>query len=195
MELTQDDKLISAYLTGDPKAVEAIREWVVLAAHPFQRRLDVPWEDLIQDLLLEIHTAVSADAFRGHSKLKTYVWRCVNNSCIDHLRSQTRRPARAEADAEQFPSGAAGPFDLTLAAESRKQLQAVLSRMSVACIELWRMLLDGKSYREMSEDLGVREGTLRVRVLRCRQHALATRDELGAEAGSAAPSSSLGGEE
>ena len=35
----------------------------------------------------------------------------------------------------------------------------------------------GQSYREMSEELGVREGTLRVRVLRCRRLATEARDE------------------
>ena len=41
------------------------------------------------------------------------------------------------------------------------------------CRELWSMILDGLSYREMGVRLAVAEGTLRVRVLRCRQQAVA----------------------
>jgi DNA-directed RNA polymerase specialized sigma24 family protein len=40
------------------------------------------------------------------------------------------------------------------------------------------MVHAGLSYREMSERLGVAEGTLRVRVLRCREKAVAVRAEL-----------------
>jgi DNA-directed RNA polymerase specialized sigma24 family protein len=40
------------------------------------------------------------------------------------------------------------------------------------------MIHAGLSYREMSSRLGVAEGTLRVRVLRCREKAVAVRAEL-----------------
>ena len=54
----------------------------------------------------------------------------------------------------------------------------VLDRASQECRELWRMLVLGLSYREMSLRLQVAEGTLRVRVLRCRERAVASRAEL-----------------
>jgi hypothetical protein len=54
----------------------------------------------------------------------------------------------------------------------------VLSKVSQDCKDLWRMLVAGMSYREMSEQLGVAEGTLRVRVLRCREKAAALRRDL-----------------
>jgi len=40
------------------------------------------------------------------------------------------------------------------------------------------MIHAGLSYKEMSDRLGVAEGTLRVRVLRCREKAVAARGEL-----------------
>jgi DNA-directed RNA polymerase specialized sigma24 family protein len=40
------------------------------------------------------------------------------------------------------------------------------------------MVLAGLSYREMSDRTGVAEGTLRVRVLRCRKRAIELRAEL-----------------
>ena len=40
------------------------------------------------------------------------------------------------------------------------------------------MILDGLSYQEMSERLSTAEGTLRVRVLRCRKKAVEARDRL-----------------
>jgi hypothetical protein len=40
------------------------------------------------------------------------------------------------------------------------------------------MIVAGLSYREMSLRMSVAEGTLRVRVLRCREKAVAVRQEL-----------------
>lgn len=43
---------------------------------------------------------------------------------------------------------------------------------------MWRMILAGYSYKEMSLRMNVAEGTLRVRVLRCREKAATLRSEL-----------------
>ena len=61
----------------------------------------------------------------------------------------------------------------------------------------WRLIAMGHSYREMSQRMGVAEGTLRVRVLRCREKAVAVRRELGGAPArrrnaAAAPSPNLG---
>jgi RNA polymerase sigma factor (sigma-70 family) len=62
--------------------------------------------------------------------------------------------------------------------EVKDLLLRVLDRVPADCRELWRMIHAGLSYREMSTRLGVAEGTLRVRVLRCREKAVAVRAEL-----------------
>ena len=54
----------------------------------------------------------------------------------------------------------------------------MLDRTPRDCRELWRMILAGLSYREMSQRMSVAEGTLRVRVLRCREKASAVRNGL-----------------
>lgn len=47
----------------------------------------------------------------------------------------------------------------------------LVGRCPEHCRDLWQMILEGLSYREMSERTGLAEGTLRVRVrvLRCRR--------------------------
>ncbi|MBI3949148.1 MAG: sigma-70 family RNA polymerase sigma factor [Acidobacteria bacterium] len=50
--------------------------------------------------------------------------------------------------------------------------------MSQECRQLWGMILDGLSYQQMSQHLNVSEGSLRVRVMRCRKKAVAVRDQL-----------------
>jgi DNA-directed RNA polymerase specialized sigma24 family protein len=50
--------------------------------------------------------------------------------------------------------------------------------MTPHCRELWRLILQGHGYSEISHRLGVRQGTLRVRLLRCRRAATARWREL-----------------
>ena len=59
--------------------------------------------------------------------------------------------------------------------EDKDLLLRVLDRVPQDCRELWRMIVAGLSYREMSLRMSVAEGTLRVRVLRCREKAVAAR--------------------
>jgi RNA polymerase sigma factor (sigma-70 family) len=64
------------------------------------------------------------------------------------------------------------------AQEDKDLLLRVLEQVPQDCREMWRMIFAGLSYREMSLRLSVAEGTLRVRVLRCRERAVAARREL-----------------
>jgi DNA-directed RNA polymerase specialized sigma24 family protein len=54
----------------------------------------------------------------------------------------------------------------------------IVEQMSGDCRDLWRSIAAGQSYRQMSRQLGVSEGALRVRVLRCRRRALEIRESL-----------------
>lgn len=181
--LHEDDvALISAFLDGEPDAVETLDGWIRCAAWSFRARLGEDWDDLCQDLLMEFTKLLRAGRFAGQARLKTYLWRVTNNACLDRLRSQNRWQLidldsvveRLEQDGLSLP--AAGD---QLAA--RDLLRAVLERTSAECRRLWQLILSGFSYQEMSDHVGVASGTLRVRVLRCRKRAQDVRDRLAGE--------------
>ena len=67
------------------------------------------------------------------------------------------------------PHGA-GVFFGPNAVDERRHLLG-LEGMSRECRDLWGLILAGLSYREIGTRLGVTEGALRVRALRCRQRA------------------------
>jgi RNA polymerase sigma-70 factor (ECF subfamily) len=171
--------LIDGFLTGDHSAIGTIDGWVQQAAWPFRRRLGDRWEDLLQDVRMETLRLLKSQRFRGESSLKTYLWRVTNNACVDKVRAQSRVQWE---EIEQVDQRGDEPQRIALAdafrGETKDLLIRVLSEMSEECKELWRMIFEGHSYREMSDELGVSEGALRVRVLRCRRRALAVRDEL-----------------
>ena len=176
-----DAAVVSGFLRGDPEAVATVDGWISRAAWPYQRRLGYRWDDVLQDVRVEITRLFQRQEFRGGSSLKTYLWRVVNHTCLDQIRAQSRWQW---ADLETLDQGedavVARRPSLQGQEESRDLLLRVWGRMSSDCRELWRMIDAGLSYREMSARKGVAEGTLRVRVLRCREKASALREELRA---------------
>jgi len=176
---TRDQELVAAYLTGARSAVSLVDDWLRAAAGPYRFRLGDQWEDCLQDVRIELLEHLRKGAFSGRSSLKTYVWRVVNHTCIDRMRALQRVKTVDLADADAFSSGQAGPeadFDRR---QRGVQLMRVLDGSSRECRELWQMILDGWHYRQMSVVLKVSEGTVRVRVHRCRKQAQALHQKLG----------------
>jgi RNA polymerase sigma-70 factor (ECF subfamily) len=175
---TDDQQLVAAFVGGDGEAVRVVDGWILRAAWPYQRRLGNRFEDVLQDVRLEVTRLFGQGKFRGESSLKTYLWRVVSHTCLDQLRSQGRWQW---TDLDTMEQDGRGPEPTPPAAAGhaeRDLLLRVLGRVSADCREMWRLLVLGFSYREMSERMGVAEGTLRVRVLRCREKALSLREEL-----------------
>lgn len=172
-----DQDMVARFLRGDRDAIGTVDGWISRAAWPYQRRLANRWDDVLQDVRLEITRLLSQGKFRGESSLRTYLWRVINHTCLDQIRSDSKRQW---TDLEELEKGTGGPLPDPAPArqEDRDLLWRVLERMSRECREMWRMILAGLSYRDMSVRLGVAEGTLRVRALRCREKAIALRSEL-----------------
>lgn len=184
--MPSDQEVVSRFLRGDREAVGTVDGWISRAAWPYQRRLATRWDDVLQDVRLEVTRLLSGGKFRGESSLRTYLWRVVSHTCLDQIRAQSKwQLTDLDAlDLGDVPSSP--PTPANAGHEDRDLLLRVLSKVSQDCKDLWRMLVAGMSYREMSEQLGVAEGTLRVRVLRCREKAAALRRDLlgsGAPAG------------
>lgn len=169
----EDDAIVAGYLRGDASAAATVDGWIAAAASPFRRRLGADWPDLQQDARIEILRLLRASSWRGESRLRTYVWRVVGHTCLDALRRQRRRPVGdpGEAGAE-IPSPAPTALDGLLEQDAGRILLTALGALPDECRDLWTRILRGASYGEMSRELGVAEGALRVRAHRCRKRAL-----------------------
>jgi RNA polymerase sigma factor (sigma-70 family) len=176
---TSDQEIVSRFLAGDAAAVETVDRWIARAAWPYQRRLSHRWEDVLQDVRLEVTRLLEQGKFRGESSLRTYLWLVVVHTCLDQLRAQGKwQWVDLEILDEPGIAGRLAAQRQSQSYETRDLLLRVLDRMPRDCREMWRLIELGHSYREMSQRLGVAEGTLRVRVLRCREKAMALRAEL-----------------
>jgi RNA polymerase sigma factor (sigma-70 family) len=176
--MTDDQEVVTKFLHGEADAVGTVNGWISRAAWPYQRRLADSWDDVLQDVRLEVTRLLGQGKFRGESSLRTYLGRVVSHTCLDQLRARGKRQWTdlEEVDKADGGRGPAQPPPSRI--EDRDLLLRVVGRVSQDCRDLWRHIVMGLSYREMSVRLGVAEGTLRVRVLRCREKAVSLRDEL-----------------
>jgi RNA polymerase sigma factor (sigma-70 family) len=173
----EDQTTIKRFLRRDPEMVHLVEGWILRAAAPFRQRLGADWEDVLQDIRIEIARLLERGAFRGEASLKTYVWRVANHACLHRVRAQTRRQwiDIDELNDDELPV-THSPLDDSLRRESAIIALRVLAELSDECRSALQMVLGGASYREMSHRLGIAEGALRVKVLRCRRRALALRE-------------------
>ncbi len=170
---TSDRQLVDDFLRGDPAALERVSLWVKQAAGRHRGRLPTEWDDLLQDLLLEVTVVLRDGEFRGDCTLRTYVWRIVHYRCLNRVRDLARRPESELGErALHVPDPARPVLERLVERESEDLLLRFLDTVSADCRRLWRSILAGRSYREISRETGVSEGALRVRVLRCRRSAL-----------------------
>ena len=175
---TKDAEVISDFLEGDREAVETVDGWITRAAKPYRRRLEPRWDDVLQELRLEVTQLLRQGRFQGRSSLKTYLRSVVSHSCLNEIRASQRWQWTDLETLDSRVDAHPRPFESYTAAESKGLLLRILHKTPAECRDLWTMILEGYSYNEMSERLGVAAGTLRVRVLRCRQKAVALRDQL-----------------
>lgn len=177
--LQNDEAIMAGFLNGEGEVLDAVEGWIARAASPFRRRLDAQWDDVLQAARMEVTRVLRQGKFRGESSLKTYLWQIVNHVCINELRSLAKAPGvELESLVEQLATDMDSPLKLVLQKESEGILLQVFDQMPEPCRELWTMILAGLSYKEMSLRQGISEGTLRVRVLRCRKSAATVREQL-----------------
>jgi len=169
--------IIARLLDGDPEVVEQVRVWIRGAFTPYRARLSAKLEDIEQDVLLQLTQNLQEGRFRGTSSLATYTRTYVHHKCIDRLRALSRRTWVDIGDLE-LPARTPSALEELSRAETVDLALRVVEEMPASCRELWQMLQEGLSYREMSQRLGIADGTLRARVLRCRRRALEVRERL-----------------
>lgn len=121
-------------------------------------------EDALQDAYVSAYRGLVDGRYDGRSKLETWLYRIVANTCIDQLR---KRKPRAEESADREAR-----FDGLVTAEARVALReldamlATLSPLERAAIVL--VHVEGLTVREAAEAVGATEGAMEQRLLRAR---------------------------
>jgi len=118
------------------------------------------------------------DSFHGGSSFFTWLYRIVTNLSIDLMRKPSRRDVEldhnTEIDEADIPMlsriDGADPLDVLRRAEIRNKLEAALEALPVYHRGVIVMReVEGMSYEEMAEAMGVSKGTIMSRLFHARQ--------------------------
>ncbi len=126
-------------------------------------------EDLLQDVLL--HTWRSIPAFRGEAKETTWIYRVAFNTALAWRRGERRRREKQESFVKlaSLPQSQPSHLDSSLDQEIVERLYAAIRELPKVDASLALMHLDGLSYQEMAEVVGISENYIGVKLNRIRK--------------------------
>ena len=129
-------------------------------------------EDLAQEVFVKMFFGLAR--FEGRSTFKTWLWRIKVNHCLNFLqRRRTERTVDVEAPGlDRNPALQSAPAaERTLAAEDdRQRIDQALDQLSETLrVPLLLRDLDGLSYQEIAEHLGLSLSAVKMRIKRGRE--------------------------
>lgn len=125
-------------------------------------------EDLLQEIFLSAHRKL--ESFRGESALGTWLYRLAMNQILDHVRSRAARTGQLTdgLDDATLVADASG-HRLADRAITRIDLERALAELPEGCRAAFLLHdVEGLEHREVSEVLGIAEGTSKSQVHKAR---------------------------
>jgi RNA polymerase sigma-70 factor (ECF subfamily) len=126
-------------------------------------------DDLFQEILLQLWFSIPS--FRGEAKETTWIYRVAFNTMLSWNRGERRRRLREEAvlEAAPLPVIQPGSAEATRDEQIVARLYQLIHQLPKLDASLALMLLDGLSYQEMAEVLGISENYVGVKLNRIRK--------------------------
>jgi RNA polymerase sigma-70 factor (ECF subfamily) len=136
----------------------------------YERDLDAR-RDLYQEIMFQLWR--SLPSFTGASSIDTWVYRVALNTALTHARRRFGRSETAleeeHLESEAIASTLGNTEDVIELDEQSERLQAAIERLDGIDRMLVTMQLDGRSYREMAEVIGISESHVGVKLHRIRK--------------------------
>jgi len=171
----RDRRWVEAARRGDRRAfgrlVDAYQQPVYAIAFGIVRERDEAW-DVAQEAFVKAYRNLAR--FEGQAAFYTWIYRIAYNVSIDHLRDRTRsRALHREPETVHERAVGVGP-EHPEAVRTRRELADVLHAAMAQLSEEHRAIIvlrevEGLSYDEMAEVLGIRKGTVMSRLFHARQ--------------------------
>jgi RNA polymerase sigma-70 factor (ECF subfamily) len=176
-ENDQDEALVALAQRGEEHAFEALvvkyqRRIARHVARYVRRAVDV--EDVVQETFIRAYRGLAS--FRGQSTFYTWLYRIATNAALNAVRREPMPVGVAEdADEGAFAfepgnSDAENPERTLMASQIADAVQRALARLKPELAEpLMLYEVEGKTYLQIAEMLGVPIGTVRTRIFRARE--------------------------
>lgn len=178
-DVAEDRDLVERARTGDRRAfgrlVEKYQRRVYALAFGILRQRDDAW-DVAQEAFVKAYKKL--DKFEGTSAFYTWLYRITYNLSIDTLRDKARRETVDLEDARATEDRGEGDARLSQHPDreaQRKELHRVLQEALSKLSDKHRAIIvlrevEGLSYEEMAEVLGISKGTVMSRLFHARQN-------------------------
>lgn len=174
-EAKRDSTAVERLKQGDGKALDDLFRRHRQAAYGIAYRLVGNQEDaleVVQEAF--IHVMRGIQTFRGQSSFKTWLYRIVTHAALDYRRWRALRTAES-LDSESAPEPAAdthqrSPQDEASDRDLQRAIEKALANISEknrAALVLFA--IEGMSYKEIAEVLGISVGTVMSRIFNARQ--------------------------
>ena len=133
-------------------------------------------EDMAQEAFLKAYN--SLPGFRGDSKFSVWLYRIVSNVCLDQLRKKSKRPtvslSMEDEDGEEtqldLPDTAQSPEEVLEKKLTREAVRRGLAQLPEDARQILLLReIQGLSYEEIGETLGLEAGTVKSRIFRARK--------------------------
>ena len=176
-ETDPDVELVALAQGGDEHAFEALvvkyqRRIARHVARYVRRAVDV--EDIVQDTFIRAYRGLAS--FRGQSTFYSWLYRIATNAALNAAQREPMPVATTEdADERAFAfepgnSDAENPERSLMASQIADAVQRALARLKPELAEpLMLYEVEGKTYPQIAEMLGVPIGTVRTRIFRARE--------------------------
>lgn len=163
-----DTALVRACQRGDIEAFEQIfrvyRNPVFRLAYRFTGNRDDA-EDLTQEIFLKVFENIGS--FRYESSFATWLYRIAVNTCMNFQRD--KKPAESLGVTDDLGSSVS-PEAICERGELQRKIEAEIASLpNPLKIAFLLVVVEGMTYREASEILGLSVDALRMRVSRARQ--------------------------
>jgi len=172
-----DRALAERHRYGDPEAFSEIYRTYEDMVFNLSLRLSGDPDraaDLTQEVFLRVYRHL--EGFRGRSSLKTWIYRVAVNHCRSRLRRRVFRLEPFERTTDdrdpmaEVADSRRDPEELALAGDAERIVQRALGELPRSFREAVVLRdIEGLSYEEIAEVLGVRIGTVRSRIARGRR--------------------------
>jgi RNA polymerase sigma-70 factor (ECF subfamily) len=123
-------------------------------------------EDLFQEIVVAIWRALPG--FRGECSERTFVFRIAHNRGITHL-ARHRPEMTALTDEVELIDAKPSPEQTLSTEQQERRLMEAVQRLSIHYRQVVTMALEGMTYSEIANVLGITETNVGARLTRARQ--------------------------
>ena len=179
MTREEESRIVQKVIRGDVNAFETLVLAYEKNVYNIALRMTGNSEDasdMTQETFIKAYN--SLQSFRGDSKFSVWLYRIATNVCLDFLRSKSRRPTVSlsvednEGDEVQLDVAdeSQSPELLLDRQMTRESVRRGLETLSPEYRQILLLReIQGLSYEEISQALGLEAGTVKSRIFRARK--------------------------